>query len=140
MQRLHTARRDLELARVARRTVGSHRQLQPGSARSSPSEEENGSDEKPAIDLVDQLPLPASAEARAQGCTCPIRNRQQGTSEGQEVNNGMPPARLLWLLKEGKGEATIGARPRSSDFGLDLALRAGLFINLRCHAQDNSHR
>ena len=40
--------------------------------------------DQPASDLVDELPLPASPEARAQGCTCPDPEPGQGTSETQQ--------------------------------------------------------
>ncbi len=60
--------------------------------------------DQPASDLVDELPLPASPEARAQGCTCPDPEPGQGTSETQQVDIECHRHGPLWLLKEGKGE------------------------------------
>jgi hypothetical protein len=61
-------------------------------------------DDQPALHLVDELPLPASAERARRAAHDSIRKLGQGTSEGQEVNMECPLCGLRWLLKEGKGE------------------------------------
>jgi hypothetical protein len=51
------------------------------------------------------IPLPASPEARAQGCTCPDPEPGQGTAENPEqINMECHLHGLLWPLKEGRGE------------------------------------
>jgi len=67
-------------------------------------ENDMAGDDQQSSDLVDELPLPVSPEARAQGCTCPDPEPGQGTSETQQVNMECHLHGLLWLLKEGKGE------------------------------------
>ena len=49
----------------------------------------------------DEIPLPASAEARALGCICPDLIEGQGVSV---VNMECHLHGILWLLKENKGE------------------------------------
>jgi hypothetical protein len=57
-------------------------------------------------DEIDALPIPASPEARAQGCTCPDPEPGQGTPENpHQVNMECHLHGLLWLFKEGKGVA-----------------------------------
>jgi hypothetical protein len=51
--------------------------------------------------------LPATAEARAQGCTCPDPEPDQGTSENpRQINMECHVHGLLWLFKEGRGEVS----------------------------------
>jgi hypothetical protein len=60
-----------------------------------------------ASDNLDALPMPASVEARAQGCTCPDPEPGQGTLENpRQVNTECHVHGLLWLFKEGRGEVS----------------------------------
>ena len=52
-----------------------------------------------ASDDLDALPIPATTEARAQGCTCPDPQPGQGTP-GQEGSI------VVQRVKEGKGEVS----------------------------------
>ncbi len=61
-------------------------------------------DDQQTSGMADELPLTASPEARAQGCTCPDPELGRGTSETQQVNMECHLHGLLWLLKEAKGE------------------------------------
>lgn len=49
----------------------------------------------------EEIPLPASAEARALGCVCPDPVKDQDLSV---VNMECHLHGILWLLKENKGE------------------------------------
>ena len=60
-----------------------------------------------ASDDLDALPIPATTEARAQGCTCPDPQPGQGTPENpRQVNMECRLHGLLWLFKESKGEVS----------------------------------
>jgi hypothetical protein len=60
-----------------------------------------------ASDDLDALPIPATTEARAQGCTCPDPQPGQGTPENpRQVNMECHLHGLLWLFKESKGEVS----------------------------------
>jgi len=51
--------------------------------------------------------LPATEEARAQGCTCPDPEPGQGTPENpRQVNMECHLHGMLWLFKEGRGEVS----------------------------------
>ena len=58
-------------------------------------------------DDLDEIPVPATPEARSQGCTCPDPEPGQGTPENpRRVNMECHVHGLLWLLKEAKGRAS----------------------------------
>jgi hypothetical protein len=62
--------------------------------------------DEPTGGQLDALPIPASPEARAQGCICPDPEPSQGTPENpRQVNMECHLHGLLWLFKEGKGSA-----------------------------------